>query len=225
MYIFPGIGLGTILSKATNVTDGMVEQAAVALAESLTEAEKDAGLVYPRLTRIRDISAQIALAVIRAAQKDVSFVFLSLSSQCSLKISKWTRTRFSEVCQTRLSWSMSRESNGRPHLITLLSLVCKGPTFLLSFLFWVSSTVKTTTVYHIYFSSLLDAHFFSSLITMVSLRIDDIIQREVHTWKLVQFPLKDIKPMIHSLECRETRQSSTTSCARHRVEVKDVLDP
>ena len=77
MYIFPGIGLGTILSKATNVTDGMVEQAAVALAESLTEEEKQAGLVYPRLTRIRDISAQIALAVIRAAQKDVSaFGFL-----------------------------------------------------------------------------------------------------------------------------------------------------
>ncbi|RXW24430.1 hypothetical protein EST38_g1441 [Candolleomyces aberdarensis] len=70
MYIFPGIGLGTILSKANHVTDSMVEQAAIALASSLTAEEHAAGLVYPRLVRIRDISAQIALAVIRAAQKD-----------------------------------------------------------------------------------------------------------------------------------------------------------
>ena len=74
MYIFPGIGLGSILSKARHVTDAMVEQAAISLASSLTNEEKDCELVYPRLTRIRDISAQIALAVIRAAQKDVSYL-------------------------------------------------------------------------------------------------------------------------------------------------------
>ncbi|CAA7261373.1 unnamed protein product [Cyclocybe aegerita] len=70
MYIFPGIGLGTILSKARHVTDSMVEQASIALASALTEDEQSADLIYPRLTRIRDISAKIALAVIRAAQKD-----------------------------------------------------------------------------------------------------------------------------------------------------------
>ncbi|KAF8650149.1 hypothetical protein AX16_005384 [Volvariella volvacea WC 439] len=70
MYIFPGIGLGTILSNAKHVTDSMVEQSAIALASSLTTEEKSAGLVYPRLGRIRDISAQIAVAVIRAAQKE-----------------------------------------------------------------------------------------------------------------------------------------------------------
>lgn len=75
MYIFPGLGLGAILSKARHVTDSMVEQASIALSASLTPEEKDADLVYPRLARIRDISAQIALAVIRAAQKDVG-VFL-----------------------------------------------------------------------------------------------------------------------------------------------------
>ena len=72
MYIFPGIGLGAILCKARHVTDSMVEQASIALAGSLTPEEKAAELVYPRLMRIRDISGQIALAVIRAAQKDVS---------------------------------------------------------------------------------------------------------------------------------------------------------
>ncbi|KAF9013444.1 malate dehydrogenase [Cyathus striatus] len=70
MYIFPGIGMGAILSKARHITDSMVEQASIALAGSLTEEEQSSNLVYPRLTRIRDISSQIALSVIRAAQKD-----------------------------------------------------------------------------------------------------------------------------------------------------------
>jgi len=72
MYIFPGLGLGAILSKACHVSDAMVEQASIALASSLTEEEKAAQLVYPRLTRIRDISAQVAFAVIRQAQREVS---------------------------------------------------------------------------------------------------------------------------------------------------------
>ncbi|PPQ67551.1 hypothetical protein CVT26_006852 [Gymnopilus dilepis] len=70
MYIFPGIGLGSILCKAKHITDSMIEQAAIALAGSLTEDEASSELVYPRLTRIRDISAEIAVAVIRSAQAD-----------------------------------------------------------------------------------------------------------------------------------------------------------
>ena len=71
MYMFPGIGLGALLAKASRITDTMVEQASIALAGSLDEDEHAAGLVYPRLERIRDISARIALAVIRAAQNSV----------------------------------------------------------------------------------------------------------------------------------------------------------
>jgi malate dehydrogenase (oxaloacetate-decarboxylating)(NADP+) len=68
MYIFPGIGLGALIAKASRVTDSMVEQASVALAGSLDANERVAGLIYPRLDRIREISAMIALAVVRAAQ-------------------------------------------------------------------------------------------------------------------------------------------------------------
>lgn len=49
----------------------MIEGAALALADSLTEEEKAEDRVYPQLDRIRDISAQIAFRVIRAAQKAV----------------------------------------------------------------------------------------------------------------------------------------------------------
>jgi malate dehydrogenase (oxaloacetate-decarboxylating)(NADP+) len=71
MYIFPGLGLGALLAKASRVTDSMVEQASVALAGSLSPDERTAGLVYPRLDRIREISSVIALAVVRAAQDAV----------------------------------------------------------------------------------------------------------------------------------------------------------
>lgn len=71
MYIFPGIGLGALLAKASRVTDSMIEQASIALAGSLDPDERAAGLIYPRLDRIRDISPRIALAVVRAAQNAV----------------------------------------------------------------------------------------------------------------------------------------------------------
>lgn len=68
MYIFPGLGLGSILSRAKTVTDGMVEAASIGLANSLNSEEESMDLLYPRIERIRDISAVIATQVIRAAQ-------------------------------------------------------------------------------------------------------------------------------------------------------------
>ncbi|KAI0073763.1 malic enzyme [Panus rudis PR-1116 ss-1] len=70
MYIFPGLGLGAILSRTSSVTDSMVEAASLGLADSLTPEERSLDLVYPQIERIREISAQIALKVIRAAQKE-----------------------------------------------------------------------------------------------------------------------------------------------------------
>ena len=69
MYIFPGLGLGAILARASAVTDSMVEASSLGLANSLTPEERDLDLLYPRVERIREISVEIALAVIRAAQK------------------------------------------------------------------------------------------------------------------------------------------------------------
>ncbi len=71
MYVFPGIGLGSILARVSSITDSMIEAASLGLANSLTEEEHSLDLVYPRIERIREISAGIALAVIREAQKNV----------------------------------------------------------------------------------------------------------------------------------------------------------
>ncbi|KAI0251185.1 malic enzyme [Lactifluus subvellereus] len=70
MYIFPGLGLGSILCRASTVTDAMVEASSLGLADSLNQDERDSELLYPRLNRIREISAFIATRVIRKAQEE-----------------------------------------------------------------------------------------------------------------------------------------------------------
>lgn len=70
MYVFPGIGLGTILSKAVQVTGNMIYASGEALPTMITDEEKGLALLYPSITRIREVSARVALYVIRAAQRD-----------------------------------------------------------------------------------------------------------------------------------------------------------
>jgi malate dehydrogenase (oxaloacetate-decarboxylating)(NADP+) len=70
MYVFPGIGLGAILSKAVNISQNMIYASAEALSTSLTQEERDQGLLYPDLMRIREVSVIVTRGVIRAAQKD-----------------------------------------------------------------------------------------------------------------------------------------------------------
>ncbi|MBK5401472.1 NAD-dependent malic enzyme [Pseudomonas sp. TH39(2020)] len=64
-YIFPGIGLGAIASKATRITDGMLMASAQALAESA-----GAGQMLPALRDVQAVSKRIAFAVGMAAQRD-----------------------------------------------------------------------------------------------------------------------------------------------------------
>jgi malate dehydrogenase (oxaloacetate-decarboxylating) len=64
-YIFPGIGLGAIASKATRVTEGMLMASAQALAESAA-----AGQMLPPLRDVQAVSKKIAFAVGKAAQAD-----------------------------------------------------------------------------------------------------------------------------------------------------------
>ena len=70
-----GLGLGAILCQASAVTDGMVDASSLGLADSLTSDERSHDLLYPRLERIREISAYIAFRVIRKAQEEVRACF------------------------------------------------------------------------------------------------------------------------------------------------------
>ncbi|KAJ0914176.1 putative malate dehydrogenase (decarboxylating) [Helianthus annuus] len=67
MYLFPGIGLGTLLSGARIISDGMLQAASECLSEYMTEDEVHKGIIYPPISRIRDITKAVAAAVIREA--------------------------------------------------------------------------------------------------------------------------------------------------------------
>ncbi|XP_062154950.1 NADP-dependent malic enzyme [Alnus glutinosa] len=62
-YIFPGFGLGLLMSGAIRVHDDMLLAASEALAAQVTQENFDKGLIYPPFTNIREISAQIAAKV------------------------------------------------------------------------------------------------------------------------------------------------------------------
>jgi malate dehydrogenase (oxaloacetate-decarboxylating)(NADP+) len=66
-YIFPGVGLALLASEASRVTDEMFAAAARALDEQVAEEDFRLGRIYPPLSRIREVSVHIALAVARIA--------------------------------------------------------------------------------------------------------------------------------------------------------------
>ncbi|KAH1067420.1 hypothetical protein J1N35_032407 [Gossypium stocksii] len=62
-YIFPGFGLGVIMAGSIRVHNGMLLAASKALASQVTEEHYEKGMIYPPLTNIRKISANIAAKV------------------------------------------------------------------------------------------------------------------------------------------------------------------
>ncbi|XP_068641275.1 NADP-dependent malic enzyme-like isoform X2 [Aristolochia californica] len=62
-YIFPGFGLGLVISGAIRVHDDMLLTASEALAAQVTQENFDKGLIYPPFSNIRKISAHIAAKV------------------------------------------------------------------------------------------------------------------------------------------------------------------
>ncbi|WP_116111774.1 NAD-dependent malic enzyme [Austwickia chelonae] len=67
--IFPGIGLGVAACQASRVTDSMIAAAAQALA-SHANAYRPGASLLPSINELRPVSAQVALAVARAAEAE-----------------------------------------------------------------------------------------------------------------------------------------------------------
>ncbi|HET6204181.1 MAG TPA: NAD-dependent malic enzyme [Planctomycetota bacterium] len=67
VFIFPGVGLGAIVSRARRVTDRMFLAAARALAEFVPLSSIQEGRLLPPVGEVRRAAAEVALAVAREA--------------------------------------------------------------------------------------------------------------------------------------------------------------
>jgi malate dehydrogenase (oxaloacetate-decarboxylating) len=70
VFIFPAMGLGVVASGAQRVTDAMMLAAARALASNSPALKDSSAPLLPRLTDVRRVAAQIAIAVGLEAQKE-----------------------------------------------------------------------------------------------------------------------------------------------------------
>jgi malate dehydrogenase (oxaloacetate-decarboxylating)(NADP+) len=69
-YIFPGVGLGAIVSEASTLTDDDLVVAAKTLANTVTKERLATGCAYPPLSEIRHVSLLIAAAVVENVIKE-----------------------------------------------------------------------------------------------------------------------------------------------------------
>lgn len=71
IYVFPGIGQGARIARATTITDRMLRAAAVGVADqSPCQAGTSAQGILPSLDQVRTVSRRIALAVAQAARAE-----------------------------------------------------------------------------------------------------------------------------------------------------------
>jgi len=68
-YIFPGVGLGAVVCGLKHITDDMLRIAARALADNATEEDLSRSCLYPALSRIRQVSANIAVQICQEGKK------------------------------------------------------------------------------------------------------------------------------------------------------------
>ena len=67
--LYPGLGLGTIVSQASRISDGMFAAAASAVSSLVTVRQPGASLL-PQIDDLRSVSLTVAVAVAEAAQTE-----------------------------------------------------------------------------------------------------------------------------------------------------------
>jgi malic enzyme len=67
-FIFPGVGLGAIVSEAREITDAMFLAASRAVAGMVSAERLQQGALFPPVSELRAVSRVVALAVVREAR-------------------------------------------------------------------------------------------------------------------------------------------------------------
>ena len=78
-FIFPGVGLGAILSQGgCYINDEVFIEAAVTLSDITPDSNIKKGIIYPDVANIREISAAVAYATVKSISEDQGTKELSL---------------------------------------------------------------------------------------------------------------------------------------------------
>jgi malic enzyme len=68
VFVFPGMGLGVLVSEAREVTEALFAAAAEALAAEVRDEDLASGSLFPPIRDIRRVTARVAEAVVRQAR-------------------------------------------------------------------------------------------------------------------------------------------------------------
>ena len=88
VYIFPGIGLGALVSHAPRITDAMFIEAAKALAALKPEGSGDA--LFPPSEQLAHVANHVALAVCRVAERDLGAAPPDDGWESAIARQRWT---------------------------------------------------------------------------------------------------------------------------------------
>ena len=67
MYVFPGLGLGASACLATTIPEAMIYEAALAISTVTSDADIEAGRVFPGLKSLRECALRVSSACVSYA--------------------------------------------------------------------------------------------------------------------------------------------------------------
>lgn len=90
MFIFPGVGLGALVSKASKITTKMFLKASKALSTIVSEEQRSKNMLLPQLQDIRTVSLHVAKAVaIEARESGLGRLLSDEEIERTIKKAQW----------------------------------------------------------------------------------------------------------------------------------------
>jgi len=77
VFIFPGLGLAATVGKIPTISDAQISAASFALSQCVSQEELEMGLLFPSVTRMMEVSQQVAVAVLLQAKQEGLSTFTS----------------------------------------------------------------------------------------------------------------------------------------------------